>query len=203
MTYGLAVCYPCLTVVDRNRLQVMQNTCFRNEKVAHRRSFPLQNHYFQLEEAVNSIIAEEDDNAYVFPGAITVEEEGPEDDLVTQALPRDVPGTVEVVRRRRLSSDGDTSDDEPRLTYASTSKRPRMSEAAIVASGNPIWRKILPIYSTPHEVNNAIEERLNNLYNDIKDCCPVILFEKLFDQQMCNLIVEQSLLYAAQNNRHG
>ncbi|KAL3267920.1 hypothetical protein HHI36_007058 [Cryptolaemus montrouzieri] len=84
----------------------------------HRRSFLLQNHYFQSEEAVNSIIAEEDDNAYDIlivppdPGAITDEEEGPEDDLVTQALPRDVPGTVEVVRRRRLSSDSDSIDDD-------------------------------------------------------------------------------------------
>ncbi|KAL3266965.1 hypothetical protein HHI36_011114 [Cryptolaemus montrouzieri] len=124
--------------------------------MAHRRSFSLQNHYFQLEEAVNSIIAEENDNAYDFlivppdPGAITDEEEGPEDDLVTQALPRDVPRTIEVVQRRRLSSDGDSSDDEPLSTYASTSKRPRMSEATIVASGNPIWRKTLPIYLTPH-----------------------------------------------------
>ncbi|KAL3285029.1 hypothetical protein HHI36_019156, partial [Cryptolaemus montrouzieri] len=136
-------------------------------------------------ETDNSIIAEVDDTAYDFlivsldPGAITDEEEGPEDDLVTQALPRDVPGTVEVVRRRRLSSDGDSSNNDPLSTYASTSKRPCMSEAAIVASDNPIWRKLLPIYSTPHEVNNAIEERLNNLYNNIKDCSPVKLFEKL------------------------
>ncbi|KAL3269716.1 hypothetical protein HHI36_008776 [Cryptolaemus montrouzieri] len=69
--------------------------------MAHRRSFLLQNHYFQLEEAVNSIIAEEDDNAYDFLivahdlGAITDEEEGPEEDLVAQALPRDVPRNVE------------------------------------------------------------------------------------------------------------
>ncbi|KAL3266255.1 hypothetical protein HHI36_010435 [Cryptolaemus montrouzieri] len=68
--------------------------------MAHRRSFSLQNHYFQLEEAVNSIIAEEDDNAYDF--LIVPPDPG---DLVTQALSGDVPGNVEVVRRRRLSSD--------------------------------------------------------------------------------------------------
>ncbi|KAL3288504.1 hypothetical protein HHI36_002945 [Cryptolaemus montrouzieri] len=91
--------------------------------MAHRRSFSLQNHYFQLEKAVNSIIAEEDDNAYDFliippdPDAIPDEEEGPEDDLMTRALPRDVPGTVEVVRRRILSSDGDSRDDELLSTY--------------------------------------------------------------------------------------
>ncbi|KAL3278154.1 hypothetical protein HHI36_013497 [Cryptolaemus montrouzieri] len=96
--------------------------------MAHRRIFLPQNNYFQLEEAVNFIIAEEDDNAYDFlivpadPDAITDEEEGPEDDLVTQALPKDVPGTVEVVRRRRLSLDGDSSDDEPLSTYVSTTK---------------------------------------------------------------------------------
>ncbi|KAL3265475.1 hypothetical protein HHI36_009679, partial [Cryptolaemus montrouzieri] len=160
---------------------------FRNKKIAHRRSSSLQNHYFQLEEAVNSIIAEGDDNAYDFlivppdPRPITDEEEDPEDDLVTQALPRDVPGTVEVGRRRRLSSDGDSCDDETLSTYASTSKRPRMSEAAIVASGNHIWRKILPIYATAHKVNDAIEERLNNLYNNIKDCSLPLAF----GQQMC------------------
>ncbi|KAL3266629.1 hypothetical protein HHI36_010792, partial [Cryptolaemus montrouzieri] len=95
---------------------------FRNKKMANRRSFSLQNHYFRLEEKVNSIIAEEDDNAYDIvivppdPGEITHEEEGPGDDLVTQAFPRDVPETVGVVRRRRLSSDGDSSEDEPLST---------------------------------------------------------------------------------------
>ncbi|KAL3285711.1 hypothetical protein HHI36_000241 [Cryptolaemus montrouzieri] len=154
--------------------------------------------FFQLEEAVNSIIAEEDNNAYDFlivppdPGAISDEEEFSEDDLVTQALPRDVSGTVEVVRNRRLSSDGDSSDDAPLSIHASTSKRPRMSEAAIVPSCNPIWRKTASIYSTPHKVSDAIEESLNNLYNDIKDCSPVILFGKLFGQQLCNFIVEQA-----------
>ncbi|KAL3278951.1 hypothetical protein HHI36_016469, partial [Cryptolaemus montrouzieri] len=68
------------------------------------------------------------------PGAITDKEEGLEDDLVIHALPRDVSGTTEVVRRRRRSSDGDSSDDELLSTYAPTSERPRMSEAAIVAS---------------------------------------------------------------------
>ncbi|KAL3277070.1 hypothetical protein HHI36_012431, partial [Cryptolaemus montrouzieri] len=125
-------------------------------------------------EAVNSIIAEENDNAYDFlivppdPGATTDEEEGTEDDLVT----RDVPGNIEVVRRSRLSSDGDSNEDEPLSTYSSTSKRSRMFDAAIAASGNPIWWKSLPKYSTPHEVKSAIEERLNNLYNDIGDCSP-------------------------------
>ncbi|KAL3278122.1 hypothetical protein HHI36_013467, partial [Cryptolaemus montrouzieri] len=42
--------------------------------------------------------------------AITDKEGDPEDDLVTQVSPRDVLGTVEVVRRRKLSSDGDSSD---------------------------------------------------------------------------------------------
>ncbi|KAL3277705.1 hypothetical protein HHI36_013050, partial [Cryptolaemus montrouzieri] len=68
--------------------------------MAHRRSFLLQNHYFQLEYVVNSIIPEKEDNTCDFLivppdlGAITDEEEGPEDDLVTQALPRVVPGTI-------------------------------------------------------------------------------------------------------------
>ncbi|KAL3288121.1 hypothetical protein HHI36_002570, partial [Cryptolaemus montrouzieri] len=125
-----------------------------NKKMAHRQSFSLLNHYFQSEEEVECIIAE----AYYFlivppdPGAKIDEKEGSEDDLVTQALPRDVSGTVEIIRRRRISSDGDSSDDEPLSTYASTSKRPCMSETAIVASGNPIWRKTVPIYSTPHSV---------------------------------------------------
>ncbi|KAL3270171.1 hypothetical protein HHI36_009228 [Cryptolaemus montrouzieri] len=195
--------------------------------MAHRRRILLQNYYFQSEEAVYSVFAEEDDNAYDFmivspdPSAITDEEVGPEDDFVTQALSRDAPGTVEVVRRKRQSSDsdssdnellltyaltskrpqndnaydflivppdrsaitdeevgpednlviqalpidatgtaevvrrktqssdGDISDDELLLTYASTSKRPGMSEAANAASGNPIWPKTLPIYCTP------------------------------------------------------
>ncbi|KAL3269801.1 hypothetical protein HHI36_008860 [Cryptolaemus montrouzieri] len=96
--------------------------------MAHRRRFSLQNHYFQLEQDVDSIIPKEDDNAYDFlivppgPGAITDEEEGFEDDLVSQAFPRDIPGTVQVLQCRRLSSNGDSSDDEPLSTYASTSE---------------------------------------------------------------------------------
>ncbi|KAL3282849.1 hypothetical protein HHI36_006010 [Cryptolaemus montrouzieri] len=61
----------------------------RIKKMANIRRFLLQNHYFQLEETVSSIIPEEDYNAYDFlivppdPGAITDEEVSPEDDLAT------------------------------------------------------------------------------------------------------------------------
>lgn len=174
-----------------------------------RDDYSIQNNYLRLEEAVNSIIAEEDDDEFDLlvvppePGAVTDEEEGPEDDLVTHALPRDVPGTIEVVRRGRSPSDWDSSDDEPLTTSALTAKRPRTSAPTAVVTDNPTWRKTLPIYSTTHEVTNAIEERLESLYSDIKDCTPVMLFEKIFDNQMCDWIVQHSLLYAGQNNRHG
>ncbi|CAG4990114.1 unnamed protein product [Parnassius apollo] len=49
------------------------------------------------------------------PSVVTDEEEGPDEDMVTYMLPRDVLGNIKVMVRDEgtLSSDYDSSDEEP------------------------------------------------------------------------------------------
>ncbi|CAG5052038.1 unnamed protein product [Parnassius apollo] len=76
--------------------------------------FSNQNNYSKLEEALESILAGEDQDVEYDvvllppdPATVSDEEEGNEDDLVSSTLPRDVPGTLEVIHRH---PDYDVSD---------------------------------------------------------------------------------------------
>lgn len=157
--------------------------------------------YLGLEEAVNAIMAEDTDAEYDVviippdPGVVTDEEEG-EDDLQTSDLPRDVPGTLEVTHRRRHdSSEWEDSDDEPL-----SSKRSRQDSRDL----DPKWRKCTPSYSTSSQLcDNMCSSRKTQVINQLKDLSPTEVFEKIFDEEVYNLIIYNSLLYAGQNNRHG
>ena len=74
-----------------------------------------------LRKLLNAIEEDESDNEYFLiilppaPDVLTDEEEG-EEDLQTSTLPKDFPGTIEVTRRRRHSSETskwEDSDDDP------------------------------------------------------------------------------------------
>ncbi|CAG4937083.1 unnamed protein product [Parnassius apollo] len=101
--------------------------------------FSNKNNYSKLEEALQSILAGEDqdvdyDVVLLPPDSATVsdEEEGNEDELVSSTLPRDVPGTLEVIHHHPDYDilDWNDSNDEPLSNTAGTTehsrnKRPR------------------------------------------------------------------------------
>lgn len=172
--------------------------------------------YFGLEDAIHDIISQdsEDDVTYdVFmlppdPDVITDEEEGGDDDLYGNKLPRDVPGNIEVVTHRHTATVEDqwsSDDDEPLRTFAaSTSRNMPKRRRFETSAASPTWRKCAPCYSvfpsTPDQ--KYIEDRRANVSKILKDMTPVKVFEQLFDDEVLELITSQSTIYAGQNNRH-
>lgn len=184
--------------------------------MANRYTFTRNKNYFGLEEAIQDIISQdnEDDATYdVFmlppnPGVITDEEEGGDDDLYGNKLPRDVPGNVEVSTHGHTIAVEDqwsSDDDEPLKTFAlSTSRNVQKRKRIESSAALPTWRKCAPFYSvfqsTPDQ--KYIEERRANISEILHDMTPVKVFEHLFDDEVLELIAMQSTIYAGQNNRH-
>ncbi|CAG4964780.1 unnamed protein product [Parnassius apollo] len=133
------------------------------------------------------------------PAIVSDEEEGNEDDLSSTTFPRDVPGTVEIapLHPNHDVSEWDDSDNEPLSTHSRPAKRARRRD-----SNEPVWRKTLPLYSMTHDVTGIIQRRQEVLVESLKDCSPVMLFEKIFDDNVMSLIVKYSMKYAGQHNRH-
>lgn len=163
--------------------------------------FKVCNAFNGLEEAVNAILEDSDsDSLYDFaiippePSVLTDEEEGGDEIMVAEDLPRDVPGNIEVFRRDNniiLTDDNDSSDDEP---LADKVKRSR--------SQLPAWRKCLPTYSSTSRVSTDVlakQEDVKKLFSNLN---PVQVFEKIFDEEVTSLIISNTILYANQNNRH-
>ncbi|CAG4959076.1 unnamed protein product [Parnassius apollo] len=134
--------------------------------MANRCVFSNQNNYSKLEEALESILAGEDqdieyDVVLLPPDPATVidEEEGNEDDLISSTLPRDVPGTLEVIHRHPDYdvSNWNDSDDEPLSNTAGTAehsrnKRPRNQREQPEVL---VWRKTLPQYSAVYDTTDT------------------------------------------------
>ncbi|CAK1596423.1 unnamed protein product [Parnassius mnemosyne] len=156
--------------------------------------------FIGLEEAVNAIAQEESDQEYDVvilppdPAMVTDEEEG-EDDLQPSDLPREVPGILEVMRRRHDSTEWEDSDDEPL-----DNKRSRQDSRDLV----PKWRQCMPSYSTSSQLpDNTCSSRKSQVINQLQGLSPVEIFEKIFDDEVYAMIIRNTLLYAGQKNRHG
>ncbi|XP_065370926.1 piggyBac transposable element-derived protein 2-like, partial [Calliphora vicina] len=155
-----------------------------------------------LQEAVDSILADSEDEDIDMviippnPSELTDEEEGVEDDMISSALPQDIPGTIDVfVNRRNIDNDvSDDSDDEPL-----ESKRTRLTFAT---QKNPIWDKCHPPQSPASQQNTEVYDRVNQIREELKNRIPVQIFETLFDEKIIDLIISNSTNYAKQNNRH-
>lgn len=121
--------------------------------MANRRS----KNYFGLEEAICDIISQDNENDVTYDvvmlppdlDVLTDEEEGGDDELYENKLPRDVPGNIEVVTYRPTVEDVWSSDgDEPLQTIASSTSRNVQKKRRIEASvESPSWRKCAPVYS--------------------------------------------------------
>ncbi|XP_050337685.1 piggyBac transposable element-derived protein 2-like [Bactrocera neohumeralis] len=117
--------------------------------------------------------------------------------MVTASLPQDIPGNIEVLRCDEASvssSDNDSSNDEPLSEKAKRSRRQLPDQ--------PIWRKCSPIYSSITQETSYVTKRQEEVKKVFENLTPVEIFEKIFDEDVINLIVNNTILYANQNNRH-
>ncbi|KAH9629868.1 hypothetical protein HF086_006552 [Spodoptera exigua] len=92
----------------------------------------------------------------------------------------------------------DDSDDEP---LASKRKRPNSTRESVLNSV-PTWRKCEPSYSSAPQRTSQVNEKKNYVCEELKILNPVQIFEKLLDDDLVDLIVFNSTLYAKQHNRH-
>lgn len=183
-----------------------------------KRHFSASNNFQGLEEAINTIVEDSDDGLEYDlaiippePSVVTDEEEGFDEEVSPSSLPKDVPGNIEVFVHNvgALSDSENSSDDEPLATkrariQTDTAARPEERDVATKRSGlsAPVWRKCTPSYSKTYEETDGRIQSENRVKEDLKDLSPVQIFEKLFDDEVCQLIVNFSNLYASQNNRH-
>ncbi|XP_022827111.1 piggyBac transposable element-derived protein 3-like [Spodoptera litura] len=170
--------------------------------------FTGQNSFRGLQEAIEAVIQYSDDDDCDLaiippePSALTDDEEGADEDMTTVCMPQDVPGTLEIFTHRDNSvhedSSYDDSDDEP---LASKRKRPNSTRES-VSNVAPTWRKCAPSYSSAPQRTSQVSEKKNNVCEELKNLNPVQIFEKLFDDDIVDLIASNSTLYANQHNRH-
>ncbi|XP_022816255.1 piggyBac transposable element-derived protein 3-like [Spodoptera litura] len=127
------------------------------------------------------------------PSVVTDEEEGPDENLGTTLLPRDIPGSIEVFIHNNKSDDDDSSDDEP---LANKQLRRDQEE------GIPSWHKCEPTDSKTSKETSELDRKREVVKEELKDLYPTQIFEKIFDEEVIELIVSNTNLYARQNNRH-
>lgn len=181
----------------------VNNSCFCYQvifasKMA-KRTFSSVNEYCGLEEALNAVMLEEDDASIDLvtlppePSVLTDEEEGDEDNIQSNTVPRDIPGRIEVFMNRD-EEEWDSSDDE---TLAETKRRRTNAQA-------PCWRKTEPTYDPFVSISNDdnVQERQNKLMDELKNQNPLQIFEKIFDDEVFTMILQYTQTYATQKNNH-
>ncbi|XP_031343006.1 piggyBac transposable element-derived protein 2-like [Photinus pyralis] len=123
------------------------------------------------------------------PDYQTDEEEFDEDDLVTASLPQDVPGEIEIA----MEDDSDEEYNMPLSQVCTTlSKKPKISQPKW--SSEPVDLKMTSA--------NGYSIRLEKVREQLSSCNVIQIFEKLFDEQVVNLLVEQTNKYATASNNH-
>lgn len=148
-----------------------------------------------LPNALNAI--EEDKSNAIFDIAIIPPDADfniDQEDIDTESLdsnhiPNDVPGNVEVLIR----DDDFKSEDEVPLSEISASIR-RESQT------HPLWSESCVDMTMYH--SNVFELKTKNMKAVLENKSPVEIFETLFDNDVMELILDQSRLYASQHNDH-
>lgn len=164
-------------------------------------------YYTFLPDALEDL--EDDDDLVIIPpdaDQLTDEEQIEEDETTTTQLPHDVAGKIEIMKKNVPQDDWDTSDEEPldhkqkRLKVSKRSKSEKKKKPTVSCD----WDKREPLYRNWPSGSDLPEYTAEKevLVENIRGLNPVDIFEKFCDQSTISYIVEQTLLYATQHNRH-
>lgn len=168
--------------------------------------FTAQTSYRGLQEAIEALLQDSEDDECTLaiippdPSALTDEEEGADEDMAACTIPQDVPGTIEVSREDNGSEDSmhSDSDDEPLASKKRRLDATRQSSSIL----NPIWRKCTPSYSLTLQSSTEVSDKKSAIREELEGLNPVQIFEKMMDNDIIDMIISNSKLYANQNNRH-
>lgn len=132
------------------------------------------------------------------PDTLTDEEDFDENNLTEEQIPNDIPGTIEIDFGDNVDSEEwDASDEEPlaklRCTHISNVSKENLFS----------WKRGEPIYHSFENVDgNALNDQLEKVKIDLKESSPIQIFEKIFDKNIFQLIIDQSTIYTQQKNIH-
>lgn len=126
----------------------------------------------------------------------TDEEEFDDDNLVDAQLPNDVPGAIEIEIQE---SDSDSEDNMPlsEIVIQMNANKPSKKKQKTV---EPQWTSG-PLHLNMNNTNGS-SECLNILRQELSSLNVVQIFETLFDDEVVQLIVDQTNLYATAANNH-
>lgn len=143
----------------------------------------------------------------------TDEEHFEEDYMESTSMPNDVPGQVEVYYSdsstescHGVNSEGESENDsESEIPIATLRDRllknlAPPSKKRKITKPEPKWTNNTIDISMP-ETNDYFDRR-ESMKNALKDMNPVEIFEKLLDNEVIQLIVDETKRYADQNNNH-
>lgn len=145
---------------------------------------------------------EEDDDLVILPpdvDSLTDEEEFDENEIGPLQIPNDVTGHVEIIRNINVDDeDWNSSDDEP---LSNLKKRLKTHTKKEKLDYN--WNKSEPVYKK-WNTSDVLDEytQQKQSIDGFLSLNPVQIFEKFIDDSVTDYIVEQTLLYASQHNRH-
>ncbi|KAB0803076.1 hypothetical protein PPYR_00046 [Photinus pyralis] len=132
----------------------------------------------------------------------TDEEEFDDNNIQEFSMPNDVAGEIEL---QHMDSDIETSDEESNLPL-SILRQNITSEKSLATKTKrrnllePKWTKDVVDTSMPSTC--GFEDRVEVVKHDLEHLSPIEVFEKLFDQEVLDHIVQQTNLYSSQKNKH-
>ena len=149
-----------------------------------------------LSEAVEFVTNDMDADIVLLPpttvDSLSDEENIDDDNLLPAELPRDVPGPVAVHVKNSAINATNTKLVTAATTRSSSSKK--MSVALPIWDDNVDFSKVIPCTS---ERLVAKEEQMKQ---DLREKTPYELFKLFYDDEVQNLIVNESVKYARQKN---
>lgn len=133
------------------------------------------------------------------PDADRQTDEEDENDLegAENIFPTYIAGEIEL--QHINSSDEEGSEDEDSLPLSERLKNLESKRAKKIKVG-PQWTKKFVDTSTPATFDCS--DRLEILKNELENFSPVEVFEKLFDDEIFDHLMQQTNLYSSQKNRH-
>ncbi|KAJ8909335.1 hypothetical protein NQ315_013451 [Exocentrus adspersus] len=135
------------------------------------------------------------------PDALTDEEEFDDENIDDNRVPVDVPGSVEVDFgsdiEEDLNRDSENWNESDEETLANIQRLISTNSKKVCS-----WKLCEADYKVlKNSVGNGSDERLDDMKRDL-NYNPKEIFEKLFSNDVFQLIRDQTILYAQQKNRH-
>ena len=109
---------------------------------------------------------------------------------MTEQNVAEVPGHIEI----HYHANDEAGEEVPPISTDAPNRKKRKLDST--------WVKEREDFYVDRGDDTEISERVSDIKSEFQDKTPVEVFEALFDEDVRKHIVQQSVIYASQNNRH-